>query len=399
MKPDLKSIAVAAGAAAALLMAVLVFWLLSWKGTTGLIEWSAKWRDIFLVLIILGALPLLLSAAGLVMHRSGDRVRFLPPIALVLSVVSVLCAVGLFVSLRAMARPAGDVPVLHLVDPGAGVRGTEGEVRLSISSDPHWGSSKIDVPAREAVLKNVAAAQPRRDAFFILGDNVDYGMMAASWREEAGDIARLLPGVPVRPLLGNHDALMGGQDLFRRYFFPASLRTDSGSPYWWSMEAGPARIVALDLLWGTDSFSAAQAAWLEKTLSAVPKGEQVVVLSHCFFYASGYVDPDGNMPWYDHFQTIDRISPILERHRVDLVVSGHNHFMELLEHGGVTYAVVGAMGSAPDPERTHVSPASLWYRRGTSGWLDLDIGAGGIRLTFRDKDGAALREALLPPRR
>jgi hypothetical protein len=392
----MKSFAPGAGAVAALAMAGLMAWAFSLEGTAGLFQWSAKWRSIFLALMALGALPLVVSLIALLLSRYGKQARVLSPVSIALSAITFCCAVGLFVGLHIVSRPSGTPPSLNLVDPSSGVPGSGGEVRLSLSSDPHWGSSEADAQAREAVLGSVAAAKPPRDALFILGDNVQYGMLESSWREEARELSTLLANLPVRPLLGNHDAIMGGQDVFYRIFFPAPLRTDSGSPFYWSMKAGPARIVVLDLLWGTETFTAAQAAWLERTLSSVPEGEQVVVLSHCFFYASGSVDPDGNMPWFDHFATIAEVAPILERHRVALVVSGHNHIME---HGGVTYAVVGAMGGKPDPEPTHVSPASRWFRRGTYGRLDLDIGAAGIALTFRDRDGRSLHEAFLPARR
>lgn len=399
MKIDAKTGVVLVGAGAALFMAGLMAWLFSLKGTIGLFQWSARYRGIFLAFMALGALPLLLSLVGLLLARSGRPVPMLSPLSIAFSILTVLASVGLFAGLRSLSRSSDPPPALNLVDPSTGIAGCDGGVRLSISSDPHWGASTADASAREAILRGVEAERPRRDALFILGDNVEMGMVEKNWRAEAMDLRRLLPGTPVRPILGNHDALMGGQDVFRRYFFPASLKTDSGSPYYWSMKAGPARIVVLDLLWGAETFTGAQEAWLERTLSSVPAGEQVVVLSHCFFYCSGYVDPDGNMPWYDHFGTIARISPILEKHRVDLVVSGHDHTMELLEHGGVTYAVVGMMGGSPDRGRTYVSPASLWYRSGTHGRLDLDISPSGIGLSFRDRDGAVLHEKFLAARK
>jgi len=399
MKIQLKSIAAMSGGMSFLVTAVLIVWLISWKGTLGLIQWSARWRHIFLAFAALGVLPVLLSLVGLLLSRYAWPVRILPPLSLGFSVLAVLCAVGLFVGLRSLSRPSGEPPSLGLLNPASGIPGSGGAVRLAVSSDPHWGASTADAAAREGILRGVAAGSPRRDALFILGDNVEYGMVDKYWRAEAADLARCLDGMPVRPILGNHDSFMGGQDIFRRYFFPASLATDSGSPYYWSMKAGPARIVVLDLMWGAEEFGEAQSSWLEKTLSSVAKGEQVVVLSHCFFYASGYVDPDGDMPWYDHFGTTAKVSPILERHGVDLVVSGHDHTMELLEHGGVTYALVGSMGGRPDSERTYVSPASLWYRQGMHGWLDLDIDASGISLRFRDGSGGVLHQAFLPVRR
>ena len=105
------------------------------------------------------------------------------------------------------------------------------------------------------------------------------------------------------------------------------------------------------------------------------------------------------MPWYDHRDNLAAVAPILERHKVDLVVQGHNHYMELLKKDGVSYATIGAMGGFPDPVPSHVSPWSLWFQRGIFGWLDLEASAKGLSLSFRDQDGKALKTAFIPATR
>jgi UDP-2,3-diacylglucosamine pyrophosphatase LpxH len=382
-------------AAAPLAIAALLVWLFSLQSTLGLFEWNPSWRRIFLLIGAAGLLPLLLGLATL--PRMPERRRTLGSVlrvsALAVSALALLLACGLFAYLWSTSHSiASAPPALRLVDPSKGLSGSGGILRISLSSDPHWGSPTSDRASRNAILSSLAAASPRRDALFILGDNVETGMMDSSWRDEAADLLALAPELPVRPLLGNHDGLIDGQYHFKAYFFPPALHSDSGSPYYYSMNAGPATIIVLNLLWGAESFEPAQAAWLEKTLSALPEGRQAIVLSHAFMYGSGYDDPDGDMPWYDNAGNIKRVVPILERHHVALVVSGHNHYMELLRKNGVTYAVVGAMGGVPDPIPTHHSPASIWFRQGSFGWLDLDIGAAGIALSFRGADGASLRE-------
>ncbi|HEY9053923.1 MAG TPA: hypothetical protein VIO60_03815, partial [Rectinemataceae bacterium] len=115
-----------------------------------------------------------------------------------------------------------------------------------------------------------------------------------------------------------------------------------------------------------------------------------------FFYASGYDDPELDKPWYDHYQNIPAVVPLLEKYGVDLVVSGHNHYQELLEMNGVTYAVIGAMGGKPDPSPAYVSPASKWIAVGEHGRLDLDFYADELVLTFRDSTGNPLHEKRIP---
>ena len=397
-----KRFSIVMAAAAALAVAALLAWLFSLQGTLGLFEWHPSWRRNFILIGVAGFVPLVLGLVALprVLDPSWKPGGAVAVTTMAFSALALLIAGGLFAyvwsSAHSVSSPA---PVVRLVDPAIGIPGSGGVARLSLSSDPHWGAPTSDPAARSAILRSVASANPRRDALLMLGDTVEMGMEDASWHEQTADLSSLLGDLPLRALLGNHDGLIDGQYHFKRYFALSSMRTDSGSPYYYSMSAGPAEIVVLNLLWGAESFGRAQAAWLEKTLSALPSGRQVIVLSHCFLYASGYTDPESGMPWYDNAGTIGKVSPILERHKVALVVSGHNHYMELLRKNGVTYAVVGAMGGLPDPEPTHHSPASVWFRAGTFGRLDLDIGGDGIALTFRDQDGAALREDFIPATR
>jgi hypothetical protein len=401
MKDGTKKFAAILAAAAALAVAALLAWIFSLQGTVGLFEWHPPWRLNFLLIGAAGLVPLALALVALprLKDRSWKAGGPIAAASFAFAALGILLAAGLAAYVLASARAvASPQPALALVDPMAGVPGSGGEVRLSLSSDPHWGADTSDSWARASIIESVAAAVPKRDAFLILGDNTETGMEDSSWRQETRDLSSLLGGLPVRSLMGNHDALIDGQYHFGRYFLPAPMRSDSGSPYYYSMKAGPALIVVLNLLWSDESFDRAQAEWLERRLSSVPEGEQVIVLSHAYFYASGYVDEYGNK-WYDMPGTIATVSPILERHKVALVVSGHNHYMELLRHGGVTYAVIGAMGGILDPEPTYRSPASVWFKAGTFGYLDLDISAAGIQLAFRGKDGSFLHEDIIPARR
>jgi UDP-2,3-diacylglucosamine pyrophosphatase LpxH len=402
MKSSVKRVSTIVTISSAAAVAAFFAWLFSLQSSLGLFVWQPEWRRNFLLIGAAGALPLMLTLSRLIAQRASGRRdegwkpgKVLSTAAIAASGLALLLAGGLLYYIESSARSVqAPVPVVKLLDPKAGIAATDGVLRITLSSDPHWGSEKADAEARTAILRSVAQAKPKRDAFFILGDNVETGMVDEYWHAEALDLSSILGDLPLRPILGNHDGLIDGQYHFERYFFPKTLSSDSGSPLYYSIDAGPATIIVLDLLWGSESFDKAQAAWLEKTLSNLGAGKQAVVLSHCFFYASGYVDK--GMPWYDNKGTIDKVSPILERHKVALVVSGHNHYMEYLEKNGVSYAVIGAMGGILDPTPTYVSPASLWLKQGTNGRLDLDIGASGIGLAFRDKDGALLYETRIP---
>jgi hypothetical protein len=266
-------------------------------------------------------------------------------------------------------------------------------LRLSFSSDSHWGADTSNATARTEILQGIAASKP--DAFFMLGDTVETGNSVTQWNFALSDLEALIPNVPLRLLLGNHDALFGGQYLYRKAFYPKGFSSDSGSPYYWSINTGPATIVAVDLPWGTEMFGARQKAWLEKTLAAADPRRPLIVLSHSYFYASGYDDPGFGTPWYDHYQNIPALVPLFEKYGVDLVISGHNHYQELLSHNGVTYAIVGSMGGIPDPEPSHQSPYSTWIEVGGYGWLDVDVLPGRLALTFRSETGESRQSATI----
>ncbi len=258
-------------------------------------------------------------------------------------------------------------------------------LKLSFSSDPHWGAETANAGARVRILEELADRRP--DAFFMLGDAVETGNNSTQWNFALSDLEAITPDIALRPIMGNHDALFGGQYLYKKAFWPKDFVSDSGSPYYWSISSGPATIVAVDLPWGTEMWDARQKAWLEKTLAAAEPHKPLIVISHSYFYASGYEDPDFGSPWYDHYQNIPALVPLFEKYGVDLVVSGHNHYQELLSHNGVTYAIVGSMGGIPDPEPSYRSPYSQWIEVGTYGWLDVQVLPGQLLLTFRSETG------------
>lgn len=266
-------------------------------------------------------------------------------------------------------------------------------LRLAFSSDSHWGADTANAGARSDILKGIESARP--NAFFMLGDTVETGNSATQWNFALSDLEALVPHVPLRPLLGNHDALFGGQYLYKKAFWPKGFSSDSGSPYYWSIDAGSATIVAVDLPWGTEMLNAHQKSWLEKTLAAADPRKPLIVLSHSYFYASGYDDPNFGSPWYDHYQNIPALVPLFEKYGVDLVISGHNHYQELLSHNGVAYAIVGSMGGVPDPAPSYRSPWSKWIHVGGYGWLDVDVLPARLVLTFRSKAGEARQSATI----
>ena len=385
--------------ASAALAALLLFRLMRAPGTLGLLTWNPSYRSVVYAVLALGAVPFLLAIAYEIL-RGVPAFRRRRAAGLVSLAVSALCgaaslAAVLYLSI-APNHVRGPLPTPDILDPAGGIvlrPAPEGGpyLRLAFSSDPHWGRAESDAEARTRILKTVDAGG--YDGFFLLGDIAEMGFPEEGFREAASDLENLLTRVPVRPMMGNHDALVNAAGRWKKYFFPAGHSSDSGSPFYYRINAGPAHILVLNLLWGEEDFDHDQRAWLSAQLESIPRRDAVVVLSHCYFYASGYDDPESGSPWYDHPGTIREVVPLLERHGVDLVISGHNHYQELLERNGVAYVVIGAMGGVPDPEPTYRSPASKWIRTSTFGFLEAEFREDRIELIFRDAGGAELHRA------
>jgi len=385
----------------------------SLEGAKGLYLWNRT--GMFRALILMGFVPIGFAILSVPLDKLKRKTpaKIFRGTAIFLSILVGLASLG-FLGFLILGPRNGTLEQARiiLVDPSKGIGriDTEGasfstsgkaadiakaktpaaSLRVSISSDSHWGAKSSNPSARSAILASIAEHRP--DVFFMLGDTVDTGSKVEQWNSALYDLESIMPKTPLRPLLGNHDALFGGQYLFKKAFFPKGLSSDSGSPYYYSIADKAATFIILDLPWGTEEFKGAQKGWLVATLKKADKTKPIVVLSHSYFYASGYDDPDLDKPWYDHYQNIPAIVPILKEYGVSLVVSGHNHYQEFLQQDGISYAIIGAMGGIPDPSPAHMSPASKWLAVSTFGRLDIDFYEGRMVLSFRDSDGALLHE-------
>lgn len=151
----------------------------------------------------------------------------------------------------------------------------------------------------------------------------------------------LLDSFPVYPALGNHEYRTAAAGPTLEVFdLPDNGGPDARERYY-SFDWGPVHVVALD----TERFDGAQAEWLERDLAATDL-PWTIVIAHRSAFSSGHYGSNGT--W------IQRFVPILERHGVQLVLTGHDHHYErTTPMRGVTYVVTGAGGGStrrPDPQ-------------------------------------------------
>jgi 3',5'-cyclic AMP phosphodiesterase CpdA len=217
---------------------------------------------------------------------------------------------------------------------------------------------------------------------FILGDSAHMGFSDSLWKKAFETISSCSSSIPVCYVIGNHDTLFGGLNLYQDYLCPPGSHDEKGRCLWKRIDNGNIHLLILDIEWDLRLYTPEQQAWLLEQLESISPDDWCIVMSHTFYYCSGSYQ-DG-WAWYDNHQTIDKLTPLFEKYNVDLVLSGHKHQSELLQKNGVTYVVVGSFGGPPDSEREYISPASVWYRAGVYAFVDVMIDGDIATIVFRD---------------
>jgi Calcineurin-like phosphoesterase len=245
---------------------------------------------------------------------------------------------------RRQALAAGMVPLLSAVAgcdaPGTGRAPIEppapaplaeppaGPVRAGLVAFGDFGGGRAQAAVAGAMER--WAAGHRVDALVTTGDNVyergEPGLFAAQLDEPYRALRRTRP---LWATLGNHDVAGGhGATQLRHLGLP-------DLPY---ARALPGlRLLFLD----ANRVDDAQAAWLDAQLAAPGPEPPVVVFHHAAWSCSRH---DSNE------QVRRSWVPVLEDHRVPLVLNGHDHnYQRFVSAGGVTYVVTGGGGRALYP--------------------------------------------------
>jgi 3',5'-cyclic AMP phosphodiesterase CpdA len=200
-----------------------------------------------------------------------------------------------------------------------------------------WRESNL--PETRLILRQTAAEAP--DFVVLLGDLIFRGSSRREWSrfDEVTEPLREA-GVPIFPILGNHEYWLTPRPALANYFrrFP-----DLGSRHWYSLTYGSLRLVLLD---SNRRFLPArrwneQVGWYETEMSrldADPATRGAVVFVHHPPYTNSTVTSDE-----DHVQRA--FVPAFQRARKSLaMISGHVHSYERFERAGKIYLVAGGGG-------------------------------------------------------
>ncbi len=163
----------------------------------------------------------------------------------------------------------------------------------------------------------------RVDGVLLLGDNAYTGGTDRQYQTAFFEVyAAVLARVPVWPCLGNHEIADAYFEIFSVPTAGEIGGVPSASPNYYSFDFANTHFVVLDMTraeWRHPD--APQLRWLEADLAACDR-DWVVVANHFPPYCDGKYDSDRIEVHVDVRQIV---LPILERHGVDLLLTGHDH--------------------------------------------------------------------------
>jgi hypothetical protein len=297
-----------------------------------------------------------------------------------------------------------------------------------------YGDTRSGHAVHAQLVQAILAEDP--DLVLHTGDVVERGTEEGDWDRYFAVAGPLLSRVPVYLTPGNHEYApkrRGAERLFALYqtmFPPQPSPTGTGLPSRLGLPSRRAELVpqrepaqppparsALPDLTGAGAAAEAprgffsldvagvhlisldsnqlsrpeQLAWLESDLArlAARKPRATLVWLHDGPYSSG---------WHGDSALAQReLVPLLERHRVSLLISGHDHNYERGRRGQLSYLVSGGGGAelrplkcgAPGKRRCKHPPLAFFNGHH---YVRLEVLPGALRLCPRGLDGAPLED-------
>jgi hypothetical protein len=247
-----------------------------------------------------------------------------------------------------------------------------------------YGDNRSDEVSHAAVMR--AISRTPTDFLVHTGDFVEDGSNAADWQTFFDVEAALLRERCVFACVGNHELIGGGAASYLRYFGPT---WDASGPGTQPMLHGSFRWAntRFFLLNAMDAWdSSGERAWLEGELARADREEgltwRVVVLHHSPWSAG----PHGGNP------RILRagIPASFAKHKIDLVVGGHDHIYERGFAEGVRYLISGGGGAPLYPIERPLSST----RKSESAYhfVEASVTTDRFTLAARRVDGTLLEQ-------
>lgn len=282
-------------------------------------------------------------------------------------------------SLLRLLSGLGASPVL-LASPGmarlASTTAKNGSLRFLALADTGSGNAN-----QRAVGERMAERHRLNPVDLVLlgGDNIypDGNLIEVERTFQQPYRELLAAGVPFHAVLGNHDIRTENGDPQLRY------RPFGMAGRWYSLRRGPVAFFLLDT--NANARWQHQMPWLKNALAASDAPWKVVVGHHPLYSAGLYGDDP---------VAIARLTPLFERHGVQLYINGHEHNYERTRViRGTTYLTVGGGGAWLRPV---VANARSARAASTYSFAEITIQDERLQLHAWDSRGSRLDEASLP---
>lgn len=263
----------------------------------------------------------------------------------------------------------------------------DGRIHIALGGDMHFGMGNNINQAK--LMEYINNSLNPYDGIFVLGDFVSAGFYDKLWKKGISIMSNYCDSIPIRPLIGNHDAIFNGITLYEQYFYPKELPSESNSPFYYYLKFGNIHIICLQLEWGLETYSETQHTWLKNTLESIPENEWKIVLSHSTFFSSG---GSSIGVWnYNIIENIRKITPIFEENGVDMVINGHNHIMEVSNHSNIMYNTIGTFGNKEmDRIIMNYDENSIFLQKNVIGYIELTIESNTCNVIFHGSNNEEL---------
>lgn len=246
-------------------------------------------------------------------------------------------------------------------------------VHLAAAGDSGDSGRRLDSTA--AAIAAVGSDEPF-DALLLLGDLVypsgDPDRLDATVFQPFSAV--IDQGSDLLAILGNHDIKDGRDD---------EMLSMLGMPgRWWSRTYGSVLVVGLD---STRPDDPGQLAFLEQVLSSSDATWKIVAMHHAP-YSAGYQGSNAAVR--------AAFEPVLVRHGVQLVLSGHDHdYQRSVVIDGVTYVVSGAASGTRRTGSDAFTAVAYSYLH----FLDIAVFADRIVVRAVGADGRVADEVTILP--
>jgi acid phosphatase type 7 len=235
-----------------------------------------------------------------------------------------------------------------------------------------YGDTRTNGDVHRRLAQDIQAEGP--DFLVTTGDLVGQSTQAEFDKFFAIEYA-LLAQVPMMAAIGNHETDFGdARDEFAELFAPEDAPLGRRVH---SADYGDVHVSMLN----SSGTLAEQVDWLDADLSAArARGLKhlIIAMHHGPFSAGTSVNHGSNGNARAH------ILPLAQRYGVALFVSGHDHFYERGEGGGIAYVVTGG-GGAPLNAAGRILETRV--SRAINHYVVVDAIGGRLRVTAKDLDG------------